>query len=219
MRFKTDDTYDLFRVDSLKTKPKWCTNDNNEDDWDLWSINTTTFISNNQIPSDGVIFVADDLWLEGQIDGARVTVAAGRAAAGINGKPSANIIINENLVYSNKDGADTIGVIAENNIFVGLYSADNLEIDGALIAEKGAIRRLYYNSSCSAVYYKRASIKTFGMMVTNDQPYFAHASGGVLTSGYQNQPAVYDGNLLYSPPPSFPLTTDQYQIISWEEIK
>ncbi|MDQ5893346.1 MAG: hypothetical protein QG640_358, partial [Patescibacteria group bacterium] len=30
---------------------------------------------------------------------------------------------------------------------------------------------------------------------------------------------IYDGNLLYAPPPSFPLTSDQYTTLSWEEIR
>ncbi len=218
IRLKTDDTYDLYRVNSLRTKSKWCTNDNGESDWDVWSVNSTTLIDNYDIPQDGVIYVADDLWLEGTIDSARVTIAAGRSPAGVTGKPDANIIINEDLLYTNKDGRDVIGVIAEDNVLVGLYSDDNLEINGAIIAEKGAVRRFYYNSSCSATYYKRDTLSTFGMFVSNEQPYFAHSSGGVLTSGYQNQPAKYDGNLLYAPPPSFPLTTDQYSIISWSEI-
>jgi hypothetical protein len=56
------------------------------------------------------------------------------------------------------------------------------------------------------------------MMVSNLQGYFVWTSGGFVNSGYAAQPVQYDGNLLYAPPPSFPLTTDQYQIISWDEI-
>lgn len=218
IRLKTNDTYDLYRVDTLRSKPSWCSNSKGEEDWDLWSVNTMTYISNNPYPEDGIIFIADNLWVDGTIDSARLTIAAGRNAAGVSGKPDANIIINDDVLYTTKDGADVIGLIAENNIFIGLYSADDLEIDGALIAEKGAVKRLYYNSSCSATYYKRNTLRTFGMYVTNKQPYFVHTSGGVVVSGYASQPARYDGNLLYAPPPSFPLTTDQYQVISWDEI-
>lgn len=218
VRFKIDDTYDLYKVNTVKSKPGFCKNDKGEDNWDLWSVNSTSFISNSPIPSDGIIFIADDLWIEGQINTARVTIAAGRNAAGVSGKSDANIIINEDLLYTNKDGQDVIGAIAEDNVFVGLYSADDLEIDGALIAQKGAVKRLYYSSSCSAVYYIRSTLRTFGMYVTYGQPYFAFNSGGVTISGYASQPAIYDGNLLYSPPPSFPLTTDQYQVIGWEAL-
>lgn len=218
IRFKPDNTYDLYRVDTLRSKASWCTNETGESDWGVWSVNSSTFITNKEIPSDGVVYVADDLWVEGTLDNSRITVASGRVAAGITGKPDSNIIINEDLVYSKKDGSSVFGAVAENNVLIGLYSADDLEIDGALIAQKGAVKRPYYSSYCSATYYRRNTLRTFGMYVTNKQPYFSFSSGGVVTSGFQSQPAQYDGDLLYAPPPAFPLTTDQYQIISWSEI-
>jgi hypothetical protein len=218
MVLKTNDTYDLYRVDTVKSTPGGCSNVNSETGWGIWSVNTKTLLGNYAFPSDGIIFVTDDLWLEGQIDGAHITIAAGRNAGGGALKPNANIIINNNLLYTNKDGSDAIGAIAENSFIIGLYSADNLEIDAAIIAEKGATRRNYYSSNCSATYYKRTSLKIFGMMVSNLQGYFVWTSGGFVNSGYAAQPVQYDGNLLYAPPPSFPLTTDQYQIISWDEI-
>lgn len=218
IKFKTNNTYDLYRVDTLRGKSVWCTNENNESDWGVWSVYASTFIENKTIPNDGIIFVADDLWVEGAIDNSRVTVASGRKAAGVTGKPDSNIIINESITYAKKDGSSVFGAVAENNVLIGLYAADNLEIDGALIAQKGAVKRPYYSSSCSATYYKRNMLHTFGMYVTNKQPYFAFSNYGVVSSGFQSQPAQYDGNLLYAPPPAFPLTTDQYQIISWDEI-
>jgi hypothetical protein len=38
-------------------------------------------------------------------------------------------------------------------------------------------------------------------------------------TGYQNRNLFYDPNLLYSPPPSFPQTSEQYVTLSWEETK
>lgn len=218
MQLKSDDTYDLYRVNTIKSTPGGCSNTYSETGWGIWSVNTTAFIGNYPFPSDGVIFVADDLWLEGQINGAHLTIAAGRNAGGGSLKANANIIVNNNLLYTNKDGSDAIGAIAENSFVVGLYSADNLEVDAAIIAEKGSTRRNYYSSNCSATYYKRNSLKIYGMMVSNGQGYFVWTSSGFVTSGYAAQPVQYDSNLLYAPPPSFPLTTDQYQIVSWDEI-
>ncbi len=53
------------------------------------------------------------------------------------------------------------------------------------------------------------------MIVTNQRYGFAYT--GETDTGYQIRQLNYDGNLLYGPPPSFPLTSDQYTIISWEE--
>jgi len=36
-------------------------------------------------------------------------------------------------------------------------------------------------------------------------------------TGYQDRTIIYDANLLYGPPPSFPLTSDKYTTISWDE--
>jgi hypothetical protein len=53
-------------------------------------------------------------------------------------------------------------------------------------------------------------------MIASYQRYgFAWTDG----TGYVNRDITYDANLLYAPPPSFPLTSDQYQIISWQEVK
>jgi hypothetical protein len=44
---------------------------------------------------------------------------------------------------------------------------------------------------------------------------FAYTDG----TGYNIRNINYDANLLYAPPPSFPLTSDQYEILSWQEVK
>jgi hypothetical protein len=38
-------------------------------------------------------------------------------------------------------------------------------------------------------------------------------------TGYDNRNLNYDGNLLYSPPPSFPLASTQYQTVSWKQLQ
>ena len=62
---------------------------------------------------------------------------------------------------------------------------------------------------------QRAAITLFGMIGTNARYGFAYTDG----NGYQDRNIIYDANLLYAPPPSFPLTTDQYVTISWKRKK
>ena len=52
------------------------------------------------------------------------------------------------------------------------------------------------------------------MIATNARYGFAYTDN----TGYQTRNINYDGNLLYSPPPGFPLTGDQYVTVLWEEI-
>ena len=214
---KNDDTFDLYRVTSLVAAPAGCTNSKGQSGWGTWSINAQLFLSNNPFPANGIIFAEDHIWVEGQIDTARITIASGRfpEAAATN----TNIIVNDNLRYTNLDGSDSVGLIAQNNFLIGLKSADNIRIDAAIIAKNGGAIRYYYHANCG-IGYLRASLFLFGSTASNLQGYFAYAnSGGNVVSGYQNQIADYDASLLYAPPPSFPLTSDQYSTLVWEEVK
>ena len=53
------------------------------------------------------------------------------------------------MKYTNTNGNDVLGLIAQGNVNVGMVSDDSFEIDGALMAENGRVGRFYYNSSCS----------------------------------------------------------------------
>ena len=212
---KTDDTFDLYKVNSLLPAPHDCSNDQSQTGWGTWSINTTggatTLLGNYPFPSNGIMFFEDNVWVEGQINTARLTIAAGTFP--VNSSTYKNIIVNNNLLYTNFDGTDSLGLIAQGNFLVGMASADSLTIDGALIAQNGGTIRYYYGNDCSP-WDMRTTLATYGMYGSNKQGYFYYGD-----SGYEHQPAAYDANMLYSPPPSFPLTGNQYQIISWQEVK
>jgi len=166
----------------------------------------------HDIPSNGIIFVEDDVWIEGTIDGIHLTVAA----ANLEGGTPSNVYLFNDLTYTSKDGSDILGVIAQNNVSVGLYSEDNLEIDAALVAQEGRVGRNYYSWWWSPTYYKRDTITVYGAIATNRRYGFAWICGSTPCSGYDIRNLVYDNNLLYSPPPYFP-TGDHYEIDLWEE--
>lgn len=200
---KTNDTFDLFRVTRINTN---CA--------DTWSIRNESLVSSNvPFPTNGIIFLEDDIWVDGNINGARLTIIA--AVLPDNASTRKNITINKDILYTNYDGTDVIGLIAQKNINVGLESENDLQIDAALIAQRGRVGRFYYNSTCSATYYIRQQLTLNGMIATAIRYGFAYTDG----TGYQIRNLKYDGDLLYSPPPSFPLTSDQYVTVSWEEIK
>ncbi len=212
---KTDDTFDLYRVNSLLPAPSGCTNSQSQTGWGTWSIGTiggaTTLLGNYPIPANGLVFLEDHVWVEGQINSARVTIAAG--VFPVNSATWKNIIVNNSLSYTNFDGTDAIGLIAQGNFLVGMASANSLTVDGGIIAQNGATIRYYYSGSCAG-WGLRSTLTTYGMFASNGQGYFYYGS-----SGYASQPASYDPNFLYGPPPSFPLTSNQYQIISWKEVQ
>ena len=214
---KTNDTFDIYKVNQLMSPPNGCSNTSSQTGWGTWSIRTTgsnnqTLVGNYAIPSNGLVFVEDNVWIDGQVQGARLTIAVGR----FPDSPSTwrSVTINNDLIYSNYDGTDTIAIISQGNINVGLNSDDDLRIDTAMISQNGRVGRYHYDSNCGSSYI-RNSITLDGMIGSALRYGFAYTDG----TGYQTRNIIYDANLLYGPPPSFPLTSDQYQTIFWEEVK
>ncbi|MEK9181926.1 MAG: hypothetical protein AAB786_02795 [Patescibacteria group bacterium] len=207
---KTDDTFDLYKINSWTTLGS-CTGSPS------WSINAQTLQGNYAFPGNGIIFIEDHVVINGQINGARLTITAADlpvpAPAGYK-----NIIINNDLLYTLYNGTDSLGLIGQAGVMVGLFSEDDLKIDGALIAQNEKVGRFSYGGTCAekkrsivTLYGMIASYKRYGFTWTNSQ--------GVYSSGYATRSITYDANLLYAPPPNFPLTSSQYQILSWQEVK
>ncbi|PIR45588.1 MAG: hypothetical protein COV09_00635 [Candidatus Vogelbacteria bacterium CG10_big_fil_rev_8_21_14_0_10_50_13] len=207
----TNDTFQLYQVDSLVSPPSGCSSVGSQSGWGTWSVNNQTLLGNYNFPNNGLIFLEDNVWVEGQINTARLSIISARFPE----DPGTNtsITINKNLRYTNYDGQDVLALIAQKNINAGLVSNNTLTVDAGLVAKNGRAGRYYYGNNCSP-YHQRDTITLFGMIASNQRYGFAYTNG----TGYGIRNIIYDGNLLYSPPPSFPLTTDQYEVISWREL-
>ncbi|MCX6752666.1 MAG: pilus assembly PilX N-terminal domain-containing protein [Candidatus Nomurabacteria bacterium] len=208
---KTNDTFDLYKINSWASVDH-CDSSGSEDL--SWSINTQTLLGNYAFPTNGVIFIQDNLVVDGQINGARLTITASLLPEPSDTTQLKNIIINNDLSYTNYDGTDSIGLVAQGGVMVGMISDNNLKIDGALMAQHKAVGRFYYNGS-GCDYTKRSVISLYGMIASYARYGFAFTD----ETGYIIRNINYDANLLYAPPPNFPLTSDQYQILSWQEVK
>lgn len=214
---KTDDTFDIYRVEEKMDLPNGCINVLGQQDWGSWSIEEEQFLQNYPFPANGTIFVEDHVWVDGKIDGARLTIAAGLFPE--NPSKYKDIIVNKDLLYTNYDGTDVIGLIAQGDFTVGLISEDDLRIDGAIVSHNRRVGRNYYrpasgNQPRCSPYDRRAILTLYGMVASFDTYGFSYTDG----SGYQQRILIYDPNLLFSPPPKFP-SGSEYELISWEEIK
>lgn len=195
------------------------------------------------IPNNGVIFVEDNVWLEGIISNKRVTVAA----ADIVGGGGASVYIKNDIRYTNYDGSDILGIIGQNNVEVIRSSEDDLRIDAAMIAQTGRVGRFYYSAyyktgwgcgnqimdnitqwGCGTGWYvcpcgqsscedHKNTITLFGAMATNNRYGFAWGDSCPRNTGYVNRNLIYDNNLLYYPPPYFP-TSPEYSLDMWDEL-
>ncbi len=165
-------------------------------------------ISNHPIPDDGVIFVEDNVWVEGTIDDRKVTIAA----ADLLGGPAPSVYILNDIRYTNTDGRDIIGIVGQNNIEIGWASENDLRIDAALLAQQGRVGREHYVDKGYSPDSKSV-ITVYGAIATNLRYGFAWTDG----TGYTTRNLYYDNNLLYYPPPYFPTGT-QYELDLWEEL-
>lgn len=187
---RTDGTMRVYRVTGYNTT-------SNE-------INTQSAYTTYTIPNNGIIFVEDNVWVEGTINGKKITIVA----ADLSGTEEKDIFIKNDLLYTNYDGSDIIGLVAQRDVEVTRDSENNLRIDGALLAQSGRVGRDHFTSS-----YNKDTITVNGSIVTKLRYGFAYADG----TGYTNRNLIFDNNLLYYPPPYFPTGTD-YAIDSWEEL-
>jgi hypothetical protein len=222
-----NNTYDLHRVNGENDRQRPYTN----------ALSLSTVATSIPIPENGVIFAEDNVWVRTETNfNSRVTIGAGRLATTRN----ANIVIADDLTYAAKDGSNAIGLVAEDSIIIAPYAPPasgsfNFEINAAVIAQNGNV---YYPSSYRSNPFRcthgwvssNQTLTFFGSVSTRqiwtwtwlmggwncgDATYSSNESSYI--SGILNNTTQYDYNLLYNPPPSYPLTTS-YSILSWREL-
>lgn len=194
---KSNDTFDIRTVQSFNASTNEIINYNGG-----WS--------NYAIPDGGVIFVENNVWLEGTVNGRRVTVVA----ANLISAAQKTMYLGRDVRYTNYDCTDMIGLIGQNDVEVYRQSEDDLRIDAALLAQSGRVGRANYTGA----YSTRDTITVYGAISSNERYGFAWADAmGNHVSGYHTRNLYYDNNLLYCPPPYFPTGT-QYELDLWEEL-
>ncbi len=162
------------------------------------------------IPQEGVIYVEDDTWVQGELpENTKLTIAVespSNAAA-----HDARIILGgDNLIYSDRTGGSVLGLMAEGNIEIMQNSKNDLRIDAALLSQGGRVGRMFWADD-----YKN-HITIYGAIATNARMGFGFVNAsGSTTSGYRNRDIIFDAHLLDNPPPLFP-TGNTYVIDLWE---
>ncbi len=204
--FKSNGTIDFYTVTSLANDPTgWDVNNtahNNSIDY-----NGRSFLYNKPIPANGIVYIEDRAWVEGTVKG-RAIVAAAKLPYNVNTAPS--IIVANNIVYAAKDGTNTLGLLAQQDVLIAYNAPTDLEIDAAMIAQNGSAQQYDYPGS------RKNSITIFGTVASYGTWTWSWVDGsGNFVAGYASTFTTYDSSLLYAPPPSFPLSSSGYQQISW----
>lgn len=207
--FNSAGTVSVYKVNTLLSTPTgWDVNNvaHNED----IDYNNRTLQYTVAIPSNGMIYIEDNTWVEGVING-RVMLAAAKLPYVASTAP--NIYIPNNITYQAKDGGDVLGLLSQKDIIVTYRAPTNLEVDAALISQNGSTQFFYYSGGGTAI---KNSISIYGSIMTFGQWTWTWVNGGGSNvSGFTTTTDTYDNNLLYAPPPGFPLSSSGYRQLTW----
>jgi hypothetical protein len=204
--FNAAGTVSVYKVTSLQNDPTgWDVNGtahNESTDYRNRSLQFT-----QAIPANGIIYVEDKVWVEGTVKG-RAMVAAAKLP--YNAATAPTIYVPNNIVYAAKDGTNVLGLIAQDDFVVSYGAPSTLEIDAAIVSQNGSAQFFYYPNTV------KSSITVYGSIMTYGQWTWTWVNGSnQVVSGYTSTNGTYDSNLLYGPPPSFPLSASGYQQLSW----
>ncbi|NLE73957.1 MAG: hypothetical protein GX604_04925 [Actinobacteria bacterium] len=183
-------------------------------------------------PPNGVIYVNDNVWIEGTGLHGRLTVASsGQLNSGQAGQKQTTINVVGDIIYAQKDGSAAVGLIAQKDIKIPMYAPWrksctasnrnqlNLDIDAALISQKGK-EYVSYDSTGNASAWgpRRGTLTFYGSVSSFDTPYRrTDTRSDGHYAGFFEGVNTYDNFLLYNPPPHFP-KVGTYQILDWTEL-
>ncbi len=187
---------------------------------DYTLIGTETLVGTYAVSlSCGLIFVEDNVWVEGAIPSQVTLVAANVTTAGI----TPNIYLPNNITYTNQSGTSGFTAISANDVLITPNSPTNMNLSGIFIAQGGAFGRNLYNCNESP-YDIKGALSIHGTTVANKrsdtqwQYSGLGCGGGVRISGYTSRIDAFDRQLSTNPPPFTPTTATTYQFVDWHQL-
>jgi hypothetical protein len=211
--FLSDGRVEVRRVNSKQAEP-------NGFAWGyyLHVLNGTSLVGTYTIPTScPVLYFEDQVWLEGTVRG-KVTIAAADVdTAGVD----RSIILNNNILYANATSG--LLAISEYDMTIPLIVPDNMTLNGIFIAQNGKFTRNSYDTddlpNAWDAYVQRNSLTINGTIVSNGRvgTKWVTVPSGTFVSGFNNRYTTYDRNLMTSPPPYTPETSDVYEFNDWRD--
>jgi len=172
--------------------------------------------TNYPIPGDcSLVFVEDDLWIEGEVEGKLTVISSDLEDPG----KETNVWLTGDILYKHTDGSDGLVLLAQHNNLITLHSPDNMELHGIYIAQTGHFGRNHYECSDYPQDCKKKYLEMYGSVVSESRvgTKWSYSWGG-FASGYERRENIYDPQQSYNPPPFLPYTSDTFEFKEWEEL-
>ena len=170
---------------------------------------TRTFVRNQAAPGNGILFSSEEVWVSGTGYSSRITIVAAKLPDSSSTRRSINII--DNLTTAMHDGSDSIGLIAQQDVFVPRYVPNTMEVDAAVLAQFGSVG---YDTNNGPL---KSSFTLLGSIAQNQNEYAFKTTGcGSYCRGFPTTEYDFDTSLINAPPPGWP-TLGSYSIMSWRE--
>lgn len=208
IKFKNNGTFEVWIITQLFSTYAYSL----EEGWhyDYFTITSEYLYNTYTIPElCSAIFIEDSIWPEGIIKGKVSLVSANL----INPNLDTDVILQNNIDYSVKDGTDGLLLIGERNILIGPNSPDIMELRGIFIAQKGRFSRNHYLNNI------RNKLEIYGSIVSNGRVGTQWISGSRIISGYRVRESYFDSNLVYGSPPFTPNIESDFRLIRWDEVR
>lgn len=214
--FNSNGTFDAYPVTAVTEIWGYSTDDGWEEEETI--IAATGPAVNHSVPADcPVVFVEDNVWLQGTVSG-KVTLAAANLESGaIN----PDIVVTGNVAYAHAYD-DGLTAIAEDSVLISLESPDVMQLSGIYVASGGHFGRHRYDASgIHAVpaglesYVLRSTLTTFGTFASSGTVDTKWTSSGAFISGYSARTDTHDTLLGVLPPPFTPATAADFRFTDW----
>jgi hypothetical protein len=212
--FNSNGTFDVYRVNSA--------GDGNWAYSNMWGweqeysiINSETYLQSYTPSSDcGLIFIEDNLWLEGTVKGKATIVSADL----VDVNRETDIILVNDIEYSTLIGTDGLTAIAEEDVIISPKSPDDMTIRGIFVAQTGRFGRNYYGNEYgwAVADVFKDSLTINGTIVSNGRV-GTKWNCGSWCSGYNIRYNSYDRTQANNPPPLTPYTSNDFRFIQWKE--
>ncbi len=208
------ESIDVYKITDLD--PVYAYNEEFNWHWEYSVIGDKIFLGNYLVPGDcGLIFIEDNLWIEGEVEGKLTVVSADLE----DSAKETNAWLTGDILYQYKDGSDGLVLLAQHNNLITLHSPNSMELQGIYIAQTGHFGRNHYDCDDYPADCIKEYLEIYGSVVSDGRvgTKWSYTWGG-LASGYKKRENIYDSQQSYNPPAFLPYTSETFEFKEWEEL-